>query len=127
MNEEWQVASNCMIRVVVADREVVETVVQATPSRGGCGLDLGAGAGEEPHAGLQVDSLYPGVDIVGDSEGMVVDGDENPAVLALGLGRGFLLCLLTGRPEVDRYVGVDGDLDEVSSPSLVMMPSTGWR
>src|SRR5690606_14875297 len=70
MNEYRCSPRQYIVRVVVGDGEVVDALVLGGLVFGGGDLDVGAGAGAEPHAGLEVGGLHPLADVAGDPEGV---------------------------------------------------------
>ena len=112
MDEDRGVAGFYIVGVEVGDGEVVNALIMGDTVFDSGDLDVGAGAGAEPHAGFEVGGLYPLADVAGDPEGVVVGGDEHTVLRVLDsveLGLGSLRLGFSWPGEIGS-VGGDGVL-----------------
>lgn len=77
MHQHRRCAGEHIVRVQVGDSEIVDALPVSGPVFGGGYLDVGAGAGAEPHARLEVTGVGPLVEVASDPEGVGVGGDDD--------------------------------------------------
>src|SRR5690606_507315 len=117
VDQDMRLGRQYIVGVVVGDGEVVDALVVGGLVFGGGDLDVGAGAGAEPHAGLEVGGLHPLADVAGDPEGVVGRGNDDTA--SVGVVGGLIqegatwVRRVAQRQEGACAVGVDGDLNEI--------------
>jgi hypothetical protein len=101
--QDRDIARHHVVGVEFADGEVVDDSVLG-PSLDGCDLDMGTGAGAEPHARFESAGLGPSAGTFG-AEGVVVGGDDDSGL--------FALVVMRGDGDLDQVLGTgSGDRDE---------------